>query len=96
MNLIAYEEHVNNEYISPFHHSNYDFITENSVDINDSFIHYAEKTLNRDTTQIAINNIINDPIIADSIADPITIGVVNTTNGLDNNDQSLNNSFSIL
>jgi hypothetical protein len=45
--------------------------------------------------EIDINNIINDPIIADSIADPITIGVVNTTNGLDNNDQSLNNSFSI-
>ena len=45
--------------------------------------------------EINIDNIINDPIIADSIADPITIGVVNTTTGLDNNNQSLDNSFSI-
>jgi hypothetical protein len=45
--------------------------------------------------EIDINNIVNDPIISDSIADPITIGVVNTTTGLDNNDQSLDNSFSI-
>jgi DNA-directed RNA polymerase subunit M/transcription elongation factor TFIIS len=64
MNLIVNDEHINTEYISPFHHSNYDFITENSVDINDSFIHYAEKTLDRSSTQIAINSVIKDIDIA--------------------------------
>ena len=52
------------EYTSPFHHSNYDFITENSVDIKETFIQYAEKTLDRTGTQLAINNIIKDIDIA--------------------------------
>ena len=41
------------------------------------------------------NNIVNDPIIADSVADPITIGVVNTTTGLNSNDVVPDTSFSI-
>ena len=44
---------------------------------------------------IDIDNIVNDPIIADSVADPITIGVVNTTTGLNSNDVVPDTSFSI-
>jgi DNA-directed RNA polymerase subunit M/transcription elongation factor TFIIS len=46
--------------ISPYHHTKYDFITENSVDIKDSYIHYAESILERANNQIKLNNIIND------------------------------------
>ena len=62
MNLI--EDPIIKEYVSPFHNSNYDFITENSVDIKETFIQYAEKTLDRTSTQITINNIIKDIDIA--------------------------------
>jgi len=44
---------------------------------------------------IDIDNVVNDPIISDSIADPFTIGVVNTTTGLDANNTATDNSFSI-
>ena len=44
---------------------------------------------------IDLDNIVNDPIIADSQADPITIGVVNTTTGLDSNNTTTDTSFSI-
>lgn len=46
--------------ISPFHYSNYEFQTENSADIEDVYIQYAESVLNRSKTQLDINNIINN------------------------------------
>ena len=46
--------------ISPYHHTKYNFITENSVDINDNYIHYAETILERANNQIKLNNILND------------------------------------
>jgi DNA-directed RNA polymerase subunit M/transcription elongation factor TFIIS len=46
--------------VSPFHNSNYDFITVNSVDIKESYIQYAEKTLERAKNQIVINKVIED------------------------------------
>jgi DNA-directed RNA polymerase subunit M/transcription elongation factor TFIIS len=46
--------------ISPYHYTKYDFITENSIDIKDSYIHYAESILERANNQIKLNNIIND------------------------------------
>jgi DNA-directed RNA polymerase subunit M/transcription elongation factor TFIIS len=46
--------------LSPFHNSKYNFITENSVDIKDSYIQYAEKILERAKNQIEINNIIQN------------------------------------
>ncbi len=46
--------------ISPYHHTKYNFITENSIDIKDSYIHYAETILERAKNQIKLNNIIND------------------------------------
>ena len=49
---------INN--ISPFHHSQYDFITENSVDIKDEYIQNAEKLFNRAENQIKLNEIIYD------------------------------------
>ena len=44
--------------ISPFHHSQYDFITENSVDIKEEYIQNAEILLNRAENQIRLNEII--------------------------------------
>ena len=46
------------EYINPFSNSNYDFITENSIDIKDSWIQYAEKEINRAEYQIKLANIL--------------------------------------
>jgi len=46
--------------ISPYHHTKYNFITENSVDIKDGYIHYAETILERAKNQVKLNNIIND------------------------------------
>ncbi len=46
--------------VSPYHHTKYNFITENSVDIKDNYIHYAETILERANNQIKLNNILND------------------------------------
>jgi DNA-directed RNA polymerase subunit M/transcription elongation factor TFIIS len=46
--------------ISPYHYTKYNFITENSVDIKESYIHYAETILERPLNQVKLNNIIND------------------------------------
>jgi DNA-directed RNA polymerase subunit M/transcription elongation factor TFIIS len=46
--------------VSPFHHSQYEFITENSVDIKDEYIQNAEKVLNRAENQIKLNKILYD------------------------------------
>lgn len=46
--------------ISPYHHTKYNFITENSIDIKDCYIHYAETILERAKNQVKLNNIIND------------------------------------
>ncbi len=46
--------------ISPFHHSQYEFITENSVDIKDEYIHNAESVINRAENQIKLNEILLD------------------------------------
>ena len=46
--------------VSPFHHSHYEFITENSVDIKDEYIQNAEQVLNRAENQIKLNEILYD------------------------------------
>lgn len=46
--------------VSPFHNSKYDFITDNSVDIKETYIQYAEKVLERAKNQLAINKIIEN------------------------------------
>ena len=51
-------------HLSPFHHSHYDFITENSVDIKDFYIQNAEKIINRAENQIKLNEILHDIDIA--------------------------------
>lgn len=50
--------------INPYSHTNYDFITENSVDIKDSWIQYAENEINRAQYQMKISNILMDVDIA--------------------------------
>lgn len=46
--------------VSPFHNSKYEFMTDNSVDIKDSYIQYAEKVLDRAKNQMAINSILEN------------------------------------
>lgn len=46
--------------ISPFHYSKYNFITENSVDIKEEYIQYAESIVNRAKNQLDINNSIQN------------------------------------
>ena len=47
-------EHL--DYISPYSHTKYDFITENSVDIKDYWIQYAEKEIPRAEYQVQLMN----------------------------------------
>jgi len=49
---------------SPFHYSKYNFITENSIDIKDGYIQYAESILDRAKYQMDINKIIQNIDIA--------------------------------
>jgi len=51
---------MNSIITNPFNYKNYNFITENSVDIKDTWIKYAELNLNRAENQIKLNNILND------------------------------------
>ena len=46
--------------LSPYNYSEYNFITENSIDIKDNYIYSAEKILDRATNQIKLNNILNN------------------------------------
>jgi hypothetical protein len=50
--------------ISPFNYKNYNFITENSIDITDAWIQYAEENINRAKNQIELSNIIKNIDIA--------------------------------
>jgi DNA-directed RNA polymerase subunit M/transcription elongation factor TFIIS len=45
---------------SPFHYSNYNFITINSIDIKDTYIQQAENILERAKNHFKINNVIHD------------------------------------
>ncbi len=48
------------EYTSPYNHSKYQFITETSEDIKDSWIHYAENEIPRAEYQLKLIDIIKD------------------------------------
>lgn len=50
----------NTELTSPFHYSNYDFITDNKEDIKDSLIQYAESVIDRAENQIMIDKILKN------------------------------------
>ena len=43
-------------HISPYNNTNYQFITENSKDIKDSWIKYAEEYIDRSKNQIEISD----------------------------------------
>ena len=47
-------------FISPFNHSNYNFITSNANDINDNIIQYAENNIKRSKFQMELNDILNN------------------------------------
>jgi DNA-directed RNA polymerase subunit M/transcription elongation factor TFIIS len=53
--------------INPFNNANYNFITENSIDIKDNWIRFSEKHIDRYNNQIIISNLLNDIDIAINI-----------------------------
>lgn len=58
------EKEKNIDYISPYNQSKYNFIIENSIDLKDYWIQYAEHTINRSSNQIKLSNMLNDIDIA--------------------------------
>lgn len=62
---------MNKEYTSPYNNSNYDFVIENSVDLKDSLIQFAENNLNRSETQILLSNKLLDIDLAIQIESSI-------------------------
>lgn len=51
---------LDNDNESPYSYSKYEFFTENSMDIKNSFIQYAESVIDRPENQITLNKILND------------------------------------
>jgi len=51
-------------YTSPFDQSKYDFVIDNSIDIKDIWIQYAEFCIDRASNQIKLSNILNNIDIA--------------------------------
>ena len=54
----------NIEFVSPFNNSEYNFVIENSIDLKDSWIQYAELCIDRAKNQLVLSNILNDIDIA--------------------------------
>ena len=52
------------EYTSPFNQSKYDFVIDNSIDIKDTWIQYAEIYIDRASNQIKLSNLLNNIDIA--------------------------------
>lgn len=50
----------NKEYISPYNQSKYNFVIENSIDLKDNWIQYAEISIDRAKSQIILSNLLND------------------------------------
>jgi len=46
--------------VSPFNYTNYKFITENSIDISDSWIQYAEENIDRSANQLKLNKLLSN------------------------------------
>lgn len=61
----------NKEYIGPFSHTKYNFVIDNSIDIKDSWIQYAELCLNRAKNQIILSNLLTNIDIAIKIESSI-------------------------
>lgn len=48
------------KYVSPYNHSQYNFVIENSVDLKDSWIQHGENNIDRASVQLELNNILNN------------------------------------
>ena len=65
LNIIIINNMSNNiEIISPYNHTKYDFIIDNSIDLKDNWIQYAENNIDRVSNQIILSNLLNDIDIA--------------------------------
>ncbi len=61
-NTKIYKKNI--DYTSPYSYTNYEFVTENSVDIRENWIQYAENVINRAEYQMKLSNILLDVDIA--------------------------------
>ncbi len=61
-NTKIYKKNI--DYSSPYSYTNYDFVTENSVDIKENWIQYAENAIPRADYQMKLSNILFDVDIA--------------------------------
>lgn len=52
------------KYIGPYNYSKYNFVIDNSIDLKDSWIQYAENNIDRASNQIKLNNILKNIDIA--------------------------------
>ena len=59
------------EHISPYNQSKYNFVIENSIDLKDSWIQYAETKISRASGQIKISELLNNIDIAIKIESSI-------------------------
>jgi DNA-directed RNA polymerase subunit M/transcription elongation factor TFIIS len=48
------------ELVNPFNYKNYNFVTENSIDILDSWIQYAEENIDRAKNQLELSNLLSN------------------------------------
>jgi DNA-directed RNA polymerase subunit M/transcription elongation factor TFIIS len=53
-------DNKNTEYISPFNQSKYNFVIENSIDLKDSWIQFAESNIDRPSKQIQLSNLLSN------------------------------------
>ena len=63
----------NIEYISPYNYTKYNFVIDNSIDLKDHWIQYAENNIDRTYNQIILSNLLNDIDIAIKIELAISI-----------------------
>ena len=64
-------DNKNEEYVSPYNQSKYNFVIENSIDLKDSWIQYAELNIDRPQTLIQLSKLFNDIDIAIKIESSI-------------------------
>jgi DNA-directed RNA polymerase subunit M/transcription elongation factor TFIIS len=64
-------DNKNIEYISPYNQSKYNFVIENSIDLKDHWIQYAESNIDRSSKQIQLSNLLSNIDIAIKIESSI-------------------------
>ena len=59
-NIPITNDNLNAEYTSPYNQTKYNFVIENSIDLKDSWIQYAESNIDRSSKQIELSKLLSD------------------------------------